>query len=150
MTDSQFVVTVRGTAAHHVEDIEEACRQLREDLADLDGIELGEVISGPAEKGTRADLVSVATAILVSYYVGKLVVWSAQDIKRLKAVVMPRLAQVFHDFLNRHKDKRAIVRLPDGTETDLTHLGEDGIRTILEQMVDRSAGASPQARLSDD
>jgi hypothetical protein len=139
------MVTVAGTPRHTVEELEEACRQLRADLADVDDIELSEVPGEPPEEGTRSGIVAVETAIFVAYYGGKIAVKGAADLKKLKDTVVPAVARVFHLWLARNKDTRAIIRLPDGTEADLTNLSEAEIRTILEHAVPRDGSAAKSA-----
>jgi hypothetical protein len=138
MSEYQFLVTVAGTPQHAVEELEEACRQLRDDLSNVEHIELSEIPGEPPAEGTRSAVVTVSTAILVAYYGGKIAVMGTRDLKRLKEIVVPALARVFQLWLGRNKETRAIIRLPNGTEADLTNMSEEGIRSILEQFADHS------------
>ncbi|GAA4672835.1 hypothetical protein [Phytohabitans rumicis] len=135
MVDPQFTVMIVGNDDHTVEELEEATRQLRDELAEVDDVELAGVPGDPPEDGTRGTLTELAAVIMVTYYSVKTVVGGGRELKhlerRVRTVVMPHLAGILREWTQRHKDKRAIIKRPDGTEFDLTNLSEEEIRSIL-------------------
>ena len=135
MVQDEFTITIAGTAEHDTEELEEAARQLRDELSEVDEIELVGVPGEPAPEGTRGTLVELVLAFAVAYYGGTVAVGGGRDLmrleKRLRTTVLPQMARIIHDWSRRNKDKQAIIKRPDGTEYHLTNLSEDEITSVL-------------------
>jgi hypothetical protein len=135
MVEDAFTITIAGTDQHDTEELEEAARQLRDELSEVDEIELAGVPGDPAPEGTRGALVDLVLAFVVTYYGGKVAFGGGRDLmrleRRLRTSVLPHMARVIHDWSRRNKDKQAIIKRPDGTEYHLTNLSEDEIASVL-------------------
>jgi hypothetical protein len=136
MDEGQFIVSVVGAAQQDLEELEDACRQLRDDLEEIDDVALTEVIGAAAPEGTRSSaFMTLSATLMVAIYGRKLTVMAADDLKKIKNKIV-QLAKVFDLWLRRHEGTRAIIKLPNGTEADLTGLGPEGIRLVLEQVTE--------------
>jgi hypothetical protein len=138
MAEGELIITIAGVDQHDVEELEEASRQLLDELSEVDEVKLSEVTGGAAQEGTRSSAIyTVPAAIMVSIYSAKIALMAAKDLKRLQKRltedVLPQVARIVHDWSQRHQDKRAIIKLPNGFEADLTNLSADEIYSILEQ-----------------
>jgi hypothetical protein len=135
MVEDEFTLTIVGTDQHDAEELEEAARQLRDELSEVDEIELVGVPGDPAPEGTRGVIVDLVLAFVVTYYGGKVALGGGRDLmrleKRLRASVLPHMARVLHDWSRRNKDKQAVIKRPDGTEYHLTNLSEEEIASVL-------------------
>lgn len=131
MTGEQFELIVAGAGAGHAEDLDEASFNLLGEITDVDGVEAAEAVAGPAPAGTRAAAEVVAATIVVTYY--------AYRTARYTVETLPQLARVIRHWLDRNRDKRAVVRFRDGSEVDVTDLSEVQTREVLER------GTAPSA-----
>jgi hypothetical protein len=137
MAEGELIITIAGADQHDLEELEEASRQLREELSEVDEVKLSEVTGGPAQEGTRSSAVyTVPAAIMVTIYSAKVALMAAKDIKRVQKKltkdVLPQVARIVHDWSRRHQDKHVIVRLSNGSEYDLTNFTADEITSILQ------------------
>jgi hypothetical protein len=137
MAEGELIITIAGADQHDLEELEEASRQLREELSEVDEVKLSEVTGGPAQEGTRSSAVyTVPAAIMITIYSGKVVLMAAKDINRLQKKlskdVLPQVARIVHDWSRRHHDKHVIVKLSDGSEYDLTNFTAEEISSILQ------------------
>lgn len=131
MTAPQFIITVAGVEQGDMEELEEACRQLRDDLEEIDGVDLAEVPGEPPPPGTRSSaFVALSAALMVGLYGGKMAVMAKSDLRRIRQ----KIANVLDHWMRRHEKSRAIIKLPDGTEADLTGYGPDDIVSVLERV----------------
>jgi hypothetical protein len=121
MMGDQFELIVTGVANSHDDDLDDACRNLRDEMVDVEGVEVTEAARGPAPAGTRGAAELVLATLVVAYYAYRNARYTAE------------LARVLRQWLDRNKEKRATLKSPDGTEIDLTNLSESEMRTAIEQ-----------------
>lgn len=121
MMGDQFELIVTGIADSHDDDLDDASRNLRDDLLEVEGLEVTEAARGPAPAGTRGAAELVLATIVVAYYAYR------------NARYTVDLARVLRQWLDRNKGKRATLRYPDGTEIELTDLSESAMRDAIEQ-----------------
>lgn len=135
MVDEEFTITIAGTDQHDTEELEEAARQLRDELSEIDDVELAGVPGDPAPEGARGVGTDLVLAFAVAYYGGRVAFGGGRDLMRLeksiRTSVLPHIARVIHDWSRRNKDKQAIIKRPDGTELHLTNLSEEEIASVL-------------------
>ena len=122
MMGDQFELIVTGVADSHVDDLDDACRNLRDEMLEVDGLEVADAVRGPAPAGTRGAAELLLATLVVVYYAYR------------NARYTVDLARVLRHWLDRNKGKRAILRNPDGTEIDLTNLSEAELRNAIEQV----------------
>jgi hypothetical protein len=122
MMGDQFELIVTGIADSHDDDLDDASRNLRDDLLEIEGVEVTEATRGPAPAGTRSAAELVLATIVVAYYAYR------------NARYTVDLARVLRQWLDRNKGKRTTLRYPDGTEVDLTNLSEPAMREAIEQV----------------
>ena len=122
MMGDQFELIVTGIADSHDDDLDDASRNLRDDLLEVEGLEVTEATRGPAPAGTRGAAELVLATIVVAYYAYR------------NARYTVDLARVVRHWLDRNKEKRAAIRYPDGTEIDLTGLSEEDMRAVIERV----------------
>jgi hypothetical protein len=122
MMGDQFELIVTGIADSHDDDLDDACRNLRDDMLDVEGVEVTEATRGPAPTGTRGAAEVVLATLVVAYYAYR------------NARYTVDLARVLRHWLDRNKGKKASLRYPDGTEVDLTDLSEQEMHAAIEQV----------------
>lgn len=121
MAEGEFTIMISGADQHELEELEEACRLLRDDLAEIDGLELSDVVGEPPEEGTRSAIVyAVPLSFLVAYYGGKPVVGIYKDVSR-----------ILRDWSKRHPDKKAKMEFANGDRYEFTGYSADEITTIV-------------------
>lgn len=144
MADEEFTITIAGTDQHETEELEEAARQLRDELSEIGDIELAGVPGEPVPEGARGVVTDLVLAFAVAYYGGRVAFGGGRDLlrleKRLRTTVLPHIARIMHDWARRHKDKQAIIKRPDGTEFHLTNLTEDEIASLLAATREQGSG----------
>jgi hypothetical protein len=121
MMGDQFELIVTGVADSHDDDLDDACRNLRDEMLDVEGVDVTEASRGPAPTGTRGAAELVLATLVVAYYAYR------------NARYTVDLARVMRQWLDRNKEKRATLKYPDGTEIDLTNLSEEELRAAIEQ-----------------
>lgn len=131
MSEGRFVVAVSGTDSHTIEELEEACRQLWDDLGEVDGIELSELTTEAPEGARSGDLATVSAALVLSLISSRAAFVGVEDYRRIKKALVPAVARIFSLWLGRNREVKAVITLPDGTHAELTNVSEDGIRDIL-------------------
>lgn len=124
MSEPTFVIDLSGDDPEDQEDLEHARNDLRNDLLEVPGIEIS-YITEPGERGTRADIGTIAGALLIS-------VWSAHMVRDLW---VPTLARVIKNYIDR-RGRVARIKKRDGTSVELKNLTKEEIASVLASLRD--------------
>jgi hypothetical protein len=119
MTQRHFTVTIAGRDSHDLEDLEESSRRLRDELMEIDGIQIDGVPDGPSRDSTRA-VAEVLAAFAISYY--------------LVRPLAKELSGVLHLWQQRHRDKRVLVEFPDGSQLEINGHDPAGTRELIDKI----------------
>ena len=119
MTQRHFMVTIAGRDSHDLEDLEESSRRLRDELLEIDGIRIDSVPDGPSRDSTRA-VAEVLAAFAISYY--------------LVRPLAKELSGVLQIWLQRHRDKRVLVKFPDGSQLEINGHDPAGTRELIDKL----------------
>jgi hypothetical protein len=135
MEEGSFIISVVGLDQQDQEELEEACRQLRDDLEQIDDVELSEVPGEPVAEGTRSPLIpTLGAALFVAIYGRKMALMAKEDVKR----VMAQILRVIDQWQQRHKNTRVDFKLPDGTEAHVSGFDAESTQSMIETMVKSS------------
>ena len=120
MSEHAFVIDLSGDGPEDQEDLEDARNDLRNDLLEVPGIAIS-YITEAGERGTRADIGTVASSVLLT-------IWSAHIVRDMW---VPTLARVIKSYIDR-RGRVVRIRKPDGTTVVMRNLTEEEIANVLD------------------
>jgi hypothetical protein len=126
MEEGQFIISVAGGPDDNREELEEATRQLRDDLEEIDGITVSAAPGEPAPEGTRSASIAaeVGLGVVVTALAGRVA---------YKEQLFKKIANVVDLFSKRHENAHVNIKTRNGVEIDAKGYSADGVATMLEK-----------------